>query len=781
MYTDLQNVIPDIPTSIEENEAAKIEHKVLVIDDNPTNLGLLSNYLKSTGYKVLSARDGESGLEKAQTLQPDIILLDIMLPGIDGFTACRHLKENPDTQDIPVIFMTALSDAKDKLQGFQVGGVDYVTKPLQYEEVIARVGTHLNIRNLTRNLQTQNNHLQATMSELQAVNQTLSKRNIQLEASSEVGQELTAILNVDELLNKVVSLIQTKFNYYFVSIWLLDTNKDVVELRTGIGLAKVRQDIRLDLDDDNIALIWVCKQGEPRLIENLPLEEADSPLNLSVAKSELVLPLRTGEQVIGVLDILSQDFDTFDNDDQVVLQTLADQTATALRNAQLYEAEAQRRRLAESLERVGRILSSDLDLRQVPRRILDELGGVVPYLRGSVFLQVGSELQCIAKRGYPSKKSTGQLQITIDEGGVFQRMTEVGQSVLIDDVIRDEGWQQLDWLPLHHSWLGVPLISKDRVIGMISLTRLKANAFSDEDMHSVQAFASQAAIALENAGLFDEINQFNEQLEQMVTERTEELEQAYQRLARLDKTKTDFINVTSHELRTPLSVIKGYTQILKMLPVNDDVEIEKLVIGIIQGVDRLHQIVDTMLDVVKIDSEVLQVRREPTNLAVMIRDIKYKLRDALEQRQQILTIVDLDELPPIETNPELMFKVFYNLIVNSIKYTPDGGSITLSGQLVEQVGEASQVEIVVSDTGIGIDAEHHEQIFEKFYQTGEIAFHSTGQTKFKGGGPGLGLAIVRGIVTVHNGQVWVESEGHDEEKFPGSHFHVRLPIIQPIL
>jgi signal transduction histidine kinase len=148
----------------------------------------------------------------------------------------------------------------------------------------------------------------------------------------------------------------------------------------------------------------------------------------------------------------------------------------------------------------------------------------------------------------------------------------------------------------------------------------------------------------------------------------------------------------------------------------------------------------------------------------------------------------LEALPLIQADPDLLWKVFYQLVINAIKYTPDGGAITVSGteitplpsfdyaQDAQEGPGARSVEIVVSDTGIGIDPAHHELIFEKFYQTGPVAFHSSGKTKFKGGGPGLGLAIARGIVIAHNGRIWVESQGYDEAHCPGSQFHVRLPL-----
>ncbi len=133
---------------------------VLVIDDSPTNLKLLFTTLSKAGFQVVSARDGESGVEQAIHMKPDIILLDILMPGIDGFETCRRLKTHKATQDIPVIFMTVLSEPVDKLKGFNVGGVDYITKPLHYEEVLARVNTHLTIWRQQEQLQEQAEQLQ---------------------------------------------------------------------------------------------------------------------------------------------------------------------------------------------------------------------------------------------------------------------------------------------------------------------------------------------------------------------------------------------------------------------------------------------------------------------------------------------------------------------------------------------------------------------------------------------------------------------------------------------
>jgi sigma-B regulation protein RsbU (phosphoserine phosphatase) len=126
---------------------------LLLVDDNPTNLQVLYQTLETTGCKLLVAKNGETALSIAQKASPDLILLDIMMPGIDGFEVCRRLKAIPTTAAIPVIFLSALTDTKDKVQGLQLGAVDYVSKPFQPDEVIARVNTHLTIHRLKREVE----------------------------------------------------------------------------------------------------------------------------------------------------------------------------------------------------------------------------------------------------------------------------------------------------------------------------------------------------------------------------------------------------------------------------------------------------------------------------------------------------------------------------------------------------------------------------------------------------------------------------------------------------
>jgi two-component system cell cycle sensor histidine kinase/response regulator CckA len=168
-----------------ENEAAMNvdttkQSVILIVDDIPANLGVLFDFLADAGFQVLIAEDGESALQIAEYAAPDLILLDVLMPNVDGFETCRRLKLNPVTQEIPIIFMTALTETVDKVRGLGLGAVDYITKPLQHEEVLARVKLHLNLRNLTKQLQAQNLHLEEEITERKRVEADLRRHTTEL-------------------------------------------------------------------------------------------------------------------------------------------------------------------------------------------------------------------------------------------------------------------------------------------------------------------------------------------------------------------------------------------------------------------------------------------------------------------------------------------------------------------------------------------------------------------------------------------------------------------------
>lgn len=456
---------------------------------------------------------------------------------------------------------------------------------------------------------------------------------------------------------------------------------------------------------------------------------------------------------------------------------------TAQENARMYTSEQSRRQAVELMASSSRQLSLLSKMEDVPQQILEQLSSIVQFNRGVVFLEdVNGEPEVAAHRGLPPDAPLSELRYATQTDNKFTDMyhavARMKEPIHINDVTKMPGWSQPDWLPMDRSWLGLPLFYKDKIMGMVTLTRSNASAFTLDDTIVTRAFSVQAAIALENAQLYKDVTSMNEMMERMVALRVEELSNALRSLEKMDKNKSAFIQVAAHELRTPLTVIKGY---LGMLKANSVVQttpaLAQIVDGVFSGTDRLHLIVNSMLDAVRLEHQTVVPHIEAVTLGPILRLIQKDYVDDLTARNLTLTLDEgLKSLPPLLADPQLLQKALDQVVVNAIKFTPDGGTISVVTEVVSDDKMGRCAEIRIKDTGIGIDPADHQIIFEKLFQLGKVEFHSSSRINYKGGGPGLGLAIATGIVKAHQGRIWVESEGHDEEKFPGSTFFIRIPL-----
>lgn len=274
------------------------------------------------------------------------------------------------------------------------------------------------------------------------------------------------------------------------------------------------------------------------------------------------------------------------------------------------------------------------------------------------------------------------------------------------------------------------------------------------------------------------------------------LEKSATDLARLNKMKDSFLGIASHELKTPLTVIMGYAElILSDMSGKVDRNVVDMVQNISNAAARLDNIVKDMVDISMIDERRLRLKLDDVDVNRLIEDSMNELRFFVSMRKQKL-IGELDEtVPRIKGDPVRLMQLMSNVIGNAIKFTPDGGRITVSTRTkyllrskqapipelakpVVNIGKEQHlyVEITITDTGIGIDMDDQLRIFDKFYEVGNIEEHSSGKVAFKARGAGLGLSIAKGIVEMHGGEIWVESPGYNPEQFPGSTFHIVLPL-----
>lgn len=292
----------DQSDNIMENKSQSI---ILVVDDNPGNLGILFDYLDQAGFTVLLVQDSENAVKQAEDNIPDVILLDVMMPGLSGFEVCQHLKANARTAEIPVIFMTALTDTLDKVKGFDVGGVDYITKPIQHEEVLARVHAHLTIRRLQQELRKKNRVLEQYVTlleeknlELQTVNASkdrffsiishdLRTPFIGLQGLTQVLAEHFDDYTPDEIKHYIVKLHESSENFYALLANLLTWS------RSQRGMIEHHpQPVELrELIKQNMAIFSPIAEQKQLTLNNLLREPlsvyADQPMAETVLRNLL--------------------------------------------------------------------------------------------------------------------------------------------------------------------------------------------------------------------------------------------------------------------------------------------------------------------------------------------------------------------------------------------------------------------------------------------------------------------------------------------------------------
>jgi len=320
-------------TAEKKRQSAKSE-VILIVDDAPDNLLILFSYLEEKGYRILLAEDGVTAVQIAQTKSPDLILLDVLMPNIDGFETCRRLKSEASTKEIPVIFLTALSETVNTVQGFKLGGVDYINKPSPQEEVLVRIQTHLNVRQMRQALDKQNKKQQQAL-EFEA----LLRR---------VTEKLRDSLDEKQILATATKQLGEVLDLGSCQIELYDAEQitATIEYEHSLSLP-LSQGISRKIEDYPELYQQLLQKQPIQLVEKIP---QFTPQGIQV--NRLACPIFDEGGIIGNLWGLRPPNEVFTTLEIRLMQQVASQCAIAIRQARLYRAAKLQ---VEELERLNRL------------------------------------------------------------------------------------------------------------------------------------------------------------------------------------------------------------------------------------------------------------------------------------------------------------------------------------------------------------------------------------------------------------------------------------------
>ena len=687
---------------------------ILIVDDHPTNLKMLFSFLQESGFKVLVAKTGESALKKLEKVLPDLILLDVMMPEIDGFETCLRLKASPAAKDIPVIFMTALSEPMDKIKGLKVGAVDYITKPFQQEEVLARIENQLKIRRLQRLLEDQNQKLQQSQSLVEGV----------------LNSSLDGVAVYEAIRDHQGQIIDFKW------ILLNSTAQKIVKLRGQQIIGK-----QLLVEIPEILNLGLFKKY-------VTVVETGNPLETEVNFTHGMRQMWVQIAAVKLHDGLAVTFRDITTRKYAELETIRAKTAL--------ERQIHRALL---LEKITQEIRSSLKPEQIFQTAAIQIGQAFSVNRCIIHTYIAEpfpRIPQVAEYLEPGYLSMMNVEIPVTGNAHAQLVLSQDKAIPTHDVYHDPLFEGISEILQQMELKSVLLVRtsyQGKPNGIICLEQCdRFRKWTPEEIELLEAVAVQMGVAIAQANLLEQEIQRRREL----AAQNHALEKAKLQAEAANRAKSQFLSKMSHELRTPLNAILGFTQVLAY-DCSLSSQHQEYISIINRSGEHLLELINDILSMSKIESGQVTLSENCFDLYRLLDSLEEMLRLKANAKGLKLLFERTPDFPQyVQTDKSKLRQVLINLLGNAIKFTATGTVMLRvgmgnGGQQPSKINPLQKTTLyfTVEDSGCGIASDELNTLFEPFVQA------RRGRQSMEG--TGLGLAISRQYVRMMGGDISVKS------------------------
>lgn len=677
------------------------KYRILVTDDDPDARLVMRMMVERDGYQVFEADDGQKAIDAFHDIEPDVILMDAMMPNVDGFTAVERISEFPGGKDTPIVMVTALHDDASIERAFKIGATDYITKPVQWSVLRHR------LRRLLRTKEAED-----------SLHQVIEDQKV----LHRIDRELGYTLDLKRVLDLATDTAMRRTGASSCAIGWINAATRQLERLTSIGGSSLLQEA--------ISVSELQNREHPFsavfLNNDSVYEIAQDDLY-----TRILLPLLVQGKPEGVIVLDGVMTGVYDQSDLDFLVHLATRTAAAIEKTTIYQRSQDYIGQMDRLHDVSTAISSSFnldDMMQMSTRgmavLLDGSSGFFVShaprsntftVRATFVVEGMNDKMPVVGEIYEIKDQAELRQKLFDGVIQFQASTMNLPSVIIE-MITSAGYK---------SGLVIPLTSDDQISGLVVMGESRYERYyNGDEVALARSLSGHVMVMLKQANQFTDVKE-------------------------LEQVKSEMIRMASHDLKNPLLQIGGYFDLF-MRTMQDKSNQQQLDFAdrIRSGVQKMNTLLEDILNLEKVESQ-RATSWQSVDIRALLVNVCSGLKPQAELKSQTFT-TDIDDKSAIVLGSDVQLKqALTNLVGNGIKYTPEKGTVTVRSKI-----DRDKFHFEVTDTGYGIPKDRQPKLFERFYRA-----NSPGTEDIPG--TGLGLSLVKAVIERHGGEVWFTSEeGH---------------------